>query len=439
MENLIARDLNHVWHPCMNMRYFNQYPPLVIQKAKGSYIYTDRGALIDGIASWWCKSLGHQHPAIMTAMKQQLDEFDHVITATTTNRYIVQLAEELTNITNKQHIFFASDGSCAVEIALKLAIHAKRLSGQPEKTKFIGLQQGYHGETIAALSVSDLPLYKKPFESLTLSNHFIPSLPYVSDQADPIWHQCGSYWDETEKKLDTLKHDVCAIILEPILQGAGGMKIYSADFLTKLVQWAKMNNIYVIADEIMTGLGRTGRWLAMQHTDKEADIICLSKGLTSGSTPFSCVLIDHDIFDLFYHAGEQGEAFLHSHTFGGHPVGVRAALATLDIMRTDNINEQAEQLGQKMRAYFNDIANHTGKLHNIRSIGAMVAAELAPSSYNNIGYRFANIALEHGALLRPLGQTLYWFPPINISEQTLEKLANITCEAIIKSYEQQVY
>jgi adenosylmethionine-8-amino-7-oxononanoate aminotransferase len=429
-KTLIERDLKHVWHPCSHMKDFEQAPPLVIQSASGSYLHTDRGPVIDAISSWWCKSLGHGHPAVMDAIKSQLNRFEHVISANTTNPQIVELAELLYGISNKQHVFFASDGSSAVEIAMKLALQSAQLKGQVNKQRFIALKQGYHGETLGALSVSDLGRFKKPFESFGVECYFLQNIPYVANQQDALWQDCQHQWPLIERELNLVKERVCALILEPIVQGAGGMTCYSADFLRRLSLWAKANDIYLIADEIMTGMGRTGQWLACHHAQIEADMICLSKGLTSGSLPLSCVLIDHKIYDLFYHEFDQGKSFLHSHTYSGNPLAVSAALATIKTMHAEGINQQAQALGECMRTHFYEVANQTGKLSNIRSIGAYVAGDLHDPDNRRIGYQVAQEALKHGALIRPIGNTLYWLPPLNTDVKTIEKLAEITLKAI---------
>lgn len=432
-DSLLQRDLNHIWHPCSHMKDFEKTPPLIINHAKGCYLHTQEGTLIDAISSWWCKSLGHGHPDVIEAIKSQLDRFEHIIGANTTYPQIVDLAEKLSHISGKQHLFFASDGSSAVEIALKLAIHSNQLKGS-QRTQFLALNHGYHGETLGTLSVSDLGLYKKPFSQFSLNCHFLQDIPYVSDQNDPLWHDCGTLWPNIEKKLAPFKDDLCAIIVEPIVQGAGGMRIYSADFLARLSLWAKQNNIYLIADEIMTGLGRTGQWLACQHAKIDADLICLSKGLTSGSLPLSCVLIDHSIYELFYHEYDQGKSFLHSHTYSGNPLAVSAAVATLNVMQDRQINQQVVELNKNLTRYFSEVVSQSGKLHSMRSIGAIVAAELTESSIPRIGYRVALEARKRGALLRPIGNTLYWLPPLIIDTETIEKLAEITLHSIEEAY-----
>lgn len=433
IEQLIAKDLKHIWHPCSQMKDFETCPPLVIEKAEGCYLYTNKGPLIDSISSWWCKSLGHGHPAIISAIEEQLNRFEHIIGANTTYPALVELGEELSQITGKQHVFFASDGATAVEIAMKLAIHATQIKGFKEKNQFVALKNGYHGESLGTMSVSDLGLYKAPYQSFGVTCHFIETIPYLNTKKDSLWENCADYWNTTEAQLNQIKESLCAIILEPIIQGAGGMLCYSADFLKKLSHWAKTNGIYLIADEIMTGIGRTGTWLACEHAEIKADLICLSKGLTSGALPLSCVMIDNAVYDLFY--GEPiGNSFLHSNTYSGNPLAVTAALATIKTIRNEQLIQQAEKLGAFMFDCMSEIGDITGKLSNIRGIGAVIAADLESVNTVNIGNKVYQQALEQGALIRPMGNTVYWLPPLNTDKEIIGKLAEITLNSIKAAY-----
>lgn len=431
---LIEQDLRHVWHPCSQMKDFEQCPPLIVHKAKGSYLHTNNGPIIDAISSWWCKSLGHGHPKVIDAIQDQLSRFEHVIGANTTNQFIVELAVKLKEISGKQHVFFASDGSSAVEIALKLALAATNIKGFQKRNQFISLKHGYHGETLATLSVSDVATFKNPLSGIGLHCHHLQNIPYVSGITDSLWNNCQDIWEKTEQELNAVKENVCAIIVEPIVQGAGGMRCYSQDFLKRLALWAQKNDIYLIADEIMTGFGRTGKWLACQHAQINPDLICLSKGLTSGTIPLSCILIDSAIYDLFYHDYDKGSSFLHSHTHSGNPLAIRAALATIDTIHQEGIINRARSLGVMMHQYFNEIANTCGKLQNIRSIGAMVAGDLIADTHERKGFSVYQEALQKGALLRPLGNTIYWLPPLNTDEKTIAQLAEITLNSIQSVY-----
>lgn len=437
LTQLLQKDQQYIWHPGTQMKDLAETPPLVVHEAKGSYLYTDRGPIIDALSSWWCKSLGHRHPAVIDAIQAQLGRFEHVIGANTTHPTLVQLGEKLAQMTGNPHVFFASDGSSAVEIAMKLALHAAQLKGEPQRREWIALQNGYHGETFGALTVSDLSLYKKPYQSLEAPCHFLRDLPYLNTVTDPAWSNIDDQWLQLLQQLEPFKSTACALILEPIIQGAGGMRCYGPALLEKLATWTQQNGIYLIADEIMTGCGRTGKWLASDHAGITADLICLSKGLTSGTLPLSCVSVSQSLYDLFYDDYLTGKSFLHSHTYSGHALAAAAAVATLDVMANENILEQAQKIGQHMYRSLSKIAATTGCLTGVRSVGAMVAADFVnvDNPYpSRLGYQFYKEALKRGALLRPLGNTLYWLPPLNTSLDTLDHLAEITLESIKALY-----
>ena len=284
------------------------------------------------------------------------------------------------------------------------------------------------------MGTSDLGLYKAPYESYGLPCHFIDNIPYLLDKSDPLWDNCDTYWNVVEKQLEAISDKICSIILEPVVQGAGGMLCYSPDFLRKLSAWAKAKKVYLIADEIMTGLGRTGEWLACNHAGIEPDLICLSKGLTSGSVPLSCIMIDHSIFELFYDDYDSGNSFLHSHTYSGHSLAVSAALATIRAMHDEEIIKKAQVLGDYMLHCMHEVARLTGKLTNVRGVGALVAADLENTRSGRIGNNVYQQALKMGALIRPIGNTLYWLPPLNTDREIIGKLAEITLNSINMAY-----
>lgn len=433
LENLLARDAAHIWPPCTPLRAEITIPRLVVDHAEGSYLYTQQGRVIDAISSWWCKSLGHRPKPIIEAIQWQLNHFEHVISANATYQAQIDLAEVLSKLTRKQHLFFASDGSSAVEIALKLARHAMQLRGKPNCRAVVALENGYHGETLGALSVSDAGQYRHPaYEGMGIDCRLIRDIPYVSGEDDPLWHDCSAVWPAIEAELDTIKTDVFAVILEPLIQGAGGMRLYSADFLKRLADWSKRHEIYLIVDEIMTGLGRTGRFLAIEYADINPDLICLSKGLTAGTVPLSCVLIDKEIYALF--EANPRDPFLHSHTYTGHALGVAAALATVNTCLRLAIHEQAARLGRYMHAKFETIAHKTGAIEQVRFLGAMVSGDLKMVSGRCMGRALSRAALERGALLRPIGNTLYWMPPLNTPFEVIDELAWMTEQAIHALY-----
>ncbi len=431
-SSLVARDLQHIWHPCSQMKDYELFHPLIITGASKAYLHLQDGRkIIDAISSWWCKSLGHQHPRLKRALQLQMDKFEHVILANTTNETIVQLSEKLTELSpSLNKVMYASDGSSAVEMAMKMSLHARVIEGKTQRKLFIALENSYHGETIATLSVSDLGLYSEPYRSLMFAVKKIAP-PYVNGEDDARWDNCELHWQSVLEQLQPYAHTATALIVEPILQAAAGMQIYSRDFLRRLRQWTREHDIHLIADEIMTGIGRTGKMLACEHAGIEADFVCLSKGLTSGWLPLSAMLTRNDIYDLFYDDYANGKSFMHSHTHSGNVLAASVALETLNIMTEEKLCARAGEMGGVMLEAMQAIANHTGKLKNIRMLGAMVAADLICDTNKRYGYEVYRKAVELGALLRPLGNTIYWVPPLNTEWETLCELKNITQKAIL--------
>lgn len=422
-----------VWNPCSQMKDHENFPLVEVIKTQGSHIYLNDGRiLIDAISSWWCKSLGHQHPKLNQALMNQLNKFEHVILAGTTNKNIENLSKKLTEfIPSLTKVFYASDGSSAVEIAMKMSLHARNILGESQRKEFLTLENSYHGETIATLSVSDNSLYQEPYRHLMFDTPVIKNIPYVHSIHDPVWNNCDEQWKIIQAQLEQYKDTTTAILIEPLLQGAGGMKIYSQDFLKKIRTWTNENNIHLIADEIATGFGRTGKMFACEYAHIEPDFLCLGKGLTGGYLPLSAMLTTQNIYDLFYDDYATGKSFLHSHTHSGNALAVAVALEVLNVYESENILEKANALGSAMLEAMQAIANQTGALMNVRQLGAMVAADLCVKDPKaRIGYEVYKRAMKQGALLRPLGNTIYWLPPLNMSDQTLDQLKRITCEAV---------
>ncbi|HVE43571.1 MAG TPA: adenosylmethionine--8-amino-7-oxononanoate transaminase [Gammaproteobacteria bacterium] len=421
-----------LWHPLSQMKDYEAFQPLHVVGASGSLLMlADGREIIDVQSSWWCKALGHQHPRLRAALCEQAHQLEHVILANTTNTTIINLSSRLTALTKTlTKVLYASDGSSAVEMAIKLSLHTHVLKGDHKRTLFVALENGYHGETVGAMSVSNLGLYNAPYAPLFFKTFMLSPLPYVDSPADPLWDNCESMWAPIEKQLEAAHESIAAIVLEPILQAAAGMKIYSRDFLRRLSVWAKSRGVHIIADEIMTGIGRTGKMLACEYANIEPDFVCLSKGLTSGWLPLSAVLTTQAIYDLFYDDYEKGRSFLHSHTYAGNPLAARVAVETLKIVEEEKICDRAVSMGSFMYQAMLDIAAQTKKIKNVRGIGGVVAADLICDPDKRMGYAVYRKAVTLGALLRPLGNTIYWAPPLNTSQDVLEKLKEITAQAI---------
>ena len=434
ITKLQEKSLKHIWYPCSQMKDYEEFRPLVIKAAKGSYIeLADGKKLLDAISSWWCKSLGHNHPRLKKAIIDQIEKFEHVILANTTHELIGNLSQELATLMPKlSKVFYAGDGSCAIEIAMKMSLHSRYINGDVKRNRFITLKDSYHGETIGALSVSDIGLYKNPYNTILFQPYIIDLIPYVHSIYDPLWNDCSEKWNTLEKSLEIYIDSTTALIVEPIVQGAGGMKIYSKDFLNRLAKWANKHNIHLIADEIMTGIGRTGKMLACQHAEIIPDFICLAKGLTSGWMPFSAVLTTDDIYNKFYDDFSSGKAFLHSHTYSGNALGVAVALETLNIIKEERLHTR--DINQIMLKNMYEIKDKTGRLKNVRGIGGIVAADLITNNKTpRLGYLIYQAAIKAGILLRPLGNTIYWLPPLNITDEEIEELKNKTMQVLLET------
>jgi adenosylmethionine-8-amino-7-oxononanoate aminotransferase len=457
MSDLTDRDLAVFWHPASQMRDYQDFPPLEVVGAQGCRLrLADGRTVLDAISSWWCKTLGHGHPGVRAALEAQLASFEHVIAAGTTNLPLVSLCERLLAMANGLpstiwgtkapagrrpghfgKVFLADNGSTAVEIALKMAVQAQAHRGQPRRTRFAALSNGYHGETVGALSVGDLGLYGGPFRALTFPVEKIRDLPYRSGPQDSRWLTVDEEWPGIQAQLDTVAPTLAAIIYEPVLQAAGGMRLYSPALLPRLRAWASAHGVYLIADEIAAGMGRLGTMLATELAPGEArpDLLVLSKGLTAGFLPLSAVLTTDAIYALF--DGDSPErAFLHSNTWTGNALGVAAALAALDAYAGEGILETVRARGTVLRDELTALAAARPFLRQPRGAGMMAAIDLARPDgqpYDprlRTGRRVYKEAVTRGALLRPLGDTLYLFPPLDTAPEDLRAMVAVLGESI---------
>ncbi len=422
------------------MKDYEIFPPLEIEKARGAYLYSPGGRnTIDAISSWWCKSLGHAHPRIAKAVKRQISKFEHVISANTCNSVLSELSERLASLMpGLDKLFYADNGSTAIEIAMKMSLQYHAQTGNSQKTKFASLSNGYHGETLLTLSAGDCGIYSSKFSPLLINVEKLSPIPYVSGIEDPLWKKIpDNQWLPVKEQLEKMRETLCAVLLEPIVQGAGGMKIYSQDFLRRISSWTKKNNVHLIADEIMTGFGRTGRFFACEHAAVTPDYLCMSKGLSAGWAPFAAVLCTRKIYEAFYDDYSTGKAFLHSNTFCGYAIGAAAALENLKIMEEEQIPAQVAARSCEIRKVLDEIRSETSALSKSRGIGFVAAAEIVNpkdgSSFEpskRTGFNFYRQAVVNGALLRPLGDTVYLMPPLNCPPKIIDKLKAIALKSL---------
>ena len=467
---LTARDLEVFWHPCSQMRDYRDYPPLEVVKAAGSRLeLADGRRILDAISSWWCKSLGHGHPRLKAALVQQLDHFEHVIVANTTNAGLVRLCERLIAVGNGAgaeefgeqaspgrrpghfgKVFLADNGSTAVEIAIKMAIQGQAQRGQPGRTRFASLVNGYHGETLATLSVGDCGLYAAPYAPLLFPVSKLGGLPYRSGPDDPRWQDASAEWPAIEATLAPLAGELAAVVYEPVLQAAGQMMLYSPDLLRRLREWSRAHQVFLIADEIAAGMGRCGAMLASHLTAAGGapaalpdllpallpDFAVLSKGLTGGFLPLSAVLTTDAIAALFDADYHQGRAFLHSNTYTGNALGVAVANAALDVYAGEGILDRVAAHGPRLRQALAAIAARRPYLHGVRGCGMMAAVDIRDpagqplDARRRTGYRVYREAVRRGALLRPLGDTMYLFPPLTTTPEEIAEMAAILADSL---------
>ncbi len=457
--DLIARDLQVFWHPCSQMRDYRDLPPLEVVGAQGCRLrLADGREIYDAISSWWCKSLGHGHAGLRAALHDQIDRFEHVIVAGLTHRPLVSLCERLLAFANGHppesyrsdapagrrpgpygRVFLADNGSTGVEIALKMALQAQAQRGSAGRgrTRFAALANGYHGETVGALSVGDLGLYGESFAALTFPVEKLAPLPYRRGPDDPAWMDPEPEWSRLLARLDPLADQLAAVIYEPVLQAAGNMRLYSPALLTRLATWARAHDVYLIADEIAAGMGRLGAPLAGRLApDATADFVVLSKGLTAGFLPLSAVLTRDSIYDLFDADYFERRAFLHSNTYTGNALGVATALAALDAYAREDLLGQVAAGAAVLRRALAALCQDRPFLRNPRTAGLVAAVDLAAPDGTPLdprrrtGYQVYAQGLRRGALLRPLGDTMYLFPPLNTSAADLEGMAAVLAESL---------
>jgi len=420
----------------------HEWLPLVpIASAEGVWLKDFEGKrYLDAISSWWTNLFGHRHPHIVASLKDQLDKLDHVLLAGFTHEPAVALAERLTKIAPKglNRVFYADIGSAAVEVALKLSHHYFRNLGKPGKRKFIALENSYHGETLGALAVGAPGIYRDAYEPLMMECIRVPS-------PDCYYRGAGESWEDYTRRqfnfmlaaLERHADEVCAVIVEPLVHCAGGMRMYHHLYLRLLREACDKHNVHLIADEIAVGFGRTGKMFACEFAKITPDFMCVSKGLTGGTLPLAATLTTDKIYDAFYADYAQGKAFLHSHSYTGNPLACRAALATLDLLEQTNTMSLNIVKSQLIWARTAELRSHP-RVAEVRQQGMIVAIELAKNIRSREPYpreerrglRAYQYALSKGVLLRPLGDVIYFMPPYVIEPAEIELMTRVALEAV---------
>lgn len=423
---LVTDDLKHIWHPCTQMKDHETLPLVAIKRGKGVYLYDfEEKAYIDAISSWWVNIFGHVNEHISSRVKEQLDTLEHVLLAGFTHKPAVNLAEKLVNLTPKglEKVFFADNGSSAVEVALKMSFHYHKNRGE-NRPLFLSLSNSYHGETIGALSVGDVELYKETYAPLLIA---CIQTPVPKDQTKESAKEAII---ELEKLLESRGSEISAFIIEPLVQGAGNMHMYHPLYITSARDICTKHGIHLIADEIMTGFGRTGTMFACEQAQVTPDFMTLSKGLTGGYLPLSVVMTSDDVYNAFYCDYSEYKAFLHSHSYTGNPLACAAALATMELFEASDVigenREKSAYILEKLQK-FKALPN----VKEIRQTGMIAAVELQGyTTEERIGLKVYQYGLDNGVLLRPLGHIVYFMPPYIITYEEIDKMIDTAYEAI---------
>lgn len=428
---LLSRSSVAVWHPCTQMKRHETLPPVPIRRGQGVWLYDfDGGRYLDAVSSWWVNLFGHCNPRINAAIAEQLDTLEHVMLAGFTHEPAVRLAERLAQSApaGLGHCFYASDGASATEIALKMSAHYWRNTGRPGKTQFLSLQNSYHGETLGALSVTDVALFRDAYVALVRQNATVPSPDWRNAEsgqsAEAFALRCAG---ELERHLQQHHERIAAFIVEPLVQGAAGMAMHHPAYLRRARELCNAYGVHLIADEIAVGMGRTGTMFACEQAGIAPDFLLLSKGISGGYLPLSVVMTTDAVYQAFY-ADETSRGFLHSHSYTGNPLACRAALATLDIFEQDGV-----LAANRMKAaHFNRIAEplrgHRA-VRDFRNTGMIWAFEV-DTPHADFAQRCFALALRHELLLRPMGNTVYFMPPYVIEEPEMEMLLTRTLSIV---------
>lgn len=427
-DDLLQRSLAAVWHPCTQMKWHEQLPLLAIQRAQGIWLYDfDGQRYLDAISSWWVNLFGHQEPRIKQAIIDQLHQVEHVMLAGFTHQPVVELSEALSRLSGLGHCFYASDGASAVEIALKMSFHYWRQMGQSDKCQFVSLQQSYHGETLGALAVTDVPLFKQTYAPLLRATVQMPSPDWrLAEEGETPQQYAVRCAEVMQAYLAQHHQHIAAVIVEPLVQCAAGMAMYDAIYLQQLRASCDRYQVHLIADEIAVGFGRTGSLFACQQAGIQPDFLCLSKGITAGFLPLSVCLTQPTIYQAFYHE-QMAKGFLHSHSYTGNPLACAAALASLAIFQQDAVLQR----NQQMQAYINQqLAQWQDMpIQHSRNQGMIWAFDVQ-TQRPDFTQRCYQAAQQHGLLLRPIGNTVYWMPPYCIQPAEADFLLQQTQQVI---------
>jgi len=430
-KNLVERSLNAVWNPCSQMKQYEALPLIPINRGEGVWLYDfNDKRYLDAISSWWVNLFGHTNPQINHAIQDQLGKLEHVMLAGFTHEPVVKLSERLIKLApdGLGHCFYSSDGASAIEAALKMSFHCWHNSGQPEKSNFISLQNGYHGETLGALSVTDVAIFRNTYAPLLRNSARVPTPDWrYAEKGELPKDYALRAANHLEKYLAKNHAVTAAFIIEPLVQGAVGMGMYHSDYLKYAREICNKYQVHLIADEIAVGFGRTGTMFACEQANITPDFLCLAKGLTSGYLPLSVAMTTESIYQSFYHE-ETTRAFLHSHTHAGNALACSVALATLDIFEQDKVIDANHTKAKYLNDISKPIASHP-KVKNFRNCGMIWAFEVETTD-PSFSENFFQSSISQGLLLRPLSNTVYFMPPYIIDNEEINFLVTKTLQVL---------
>ncbi len=424
-QDLLQRSHAAVWHPCTQMKWHESFPIIPIQRGEGAWLYDyDGQRYLDGVSSWWVNLFGHRNPRIVAALQDQLGQLEHVMLAGFTHEPVVRLSERLSALTKHRlgHCFYGSDGASATEMALKMSAHFWRNQGHSGKTGFIALANSYHGETMGALGVTDVPLFRDAYAPLIRNSVVLPSPD--SRQGQDAGRQT---LEALQRHLERQQDKTAALIVEPLIQAAAGMIFHDAKFLHQAYQLCREHRVHLIADEIAVGFGRTGTFFAHEQAGFTPDFLCLSKGITGGFLPLSVVMTTDTVYQAFYD-DQMNRGFLHSHSYTGNALACRAALAVLDIFEEDHVIK-TNQARQAQFATMTAVLSQHPNIHNFRRRGMIWAFDVA-CDRTDFARTFHRAALRHQLLLRPIGSTVYFMPPYTITDDEFQHMVDATLASL---------
>ncbi|HYP78195.1 MAG TPA: adenosylmethionine--8-amino-7-oxononanoate transaminase [Polyangiaceae bacterium] len=420
---VIALDKAHVWHPYTAMdEYIAQTNPLVVARASGSRLFdADGRAYLDGNSSWWCAALGHNHPRLVRALAAQAERLCHTALGGITHEPVAVLAKQLVKLAPRglSHVFFSDNGSTSVEVALKMSLQYWAQNGRPERTRFVAFEGAFHGETLGVTALQGVEVFRRPFASVVMECLRVPA---ASDGFERAFSVLESILD---KDADT----IAAVVLEPMVQGAAGMRIYDAEFLRRARALTAKHDVFLVLDEVFAGYGRTGPMWASEHAGIAPDLMCTAKGFTGGMLPMAATLATPRIFEGFFGGSER--AFFYGHTFTGNPLGSALAIEVLKVYEEECVLERAAAKAQRIRSAFAEFSSIPG-VANTRSLGMIGALELGGRQgyLERSGLSVYHEALRRGAYLRPLGNVVYIAPPLNIADADLDELLSIVADSV---------